>query len=875
MHLVFGLDFDAGFWPGPLGDRAASAGEDWVGPFGLLDVLETALGLRGPPVFQSMRVAALVPAVRNVAGFWSTSAGVDPFATARALLRLRDELALHGWRGEHASPRLAELAGVTEGVRPGYPDRLRAVEEALALRRAELESIDLADPEDSLPRCWKSVFSSLRAQGTRIASHRAADRETARDPATDLARACAPGFRPRRDGTLQLFRPPGPLQAAEAVAAFLASGMESGPRDPTLLPLLIGPDAVLDAALRRFGLPATGASRRATDNLLLQILPLVIEMAWSPSDPQRALELLTLPVSPVPPSLAWRLRRALEEWPAVDSDEWRAAVRQGLESIPDPIERKRRAERITGIFDARLPAGAVSYPAEEVRRRISLVRSWLMARASRMESGPVADLAFQAALAQCAALEEVIALAGLEDFPRPLLARLIGEATSLCGEVPGIEAGAGLASIGSPGGLVGSAPVVVWWRFTRSNAAWHASVPVPPEERVRLSQVGVHLPQPGEAASVRARLWRRPFEFASTLLLVSPLLDEQGEEESPHPFWDEVLGYLQDRGSADLLRYDEPRCEPAPRRHRPALLAIPRARVEWTAPADVPLRERATESPTSLESLLGCSFRYEIAEVARVKSGGGAVLDHPSSSLLLGKLVHRVLERALAGSESDPERVAAEAERLFGEEGPRLAAALFLPGRDALRAGIRAIISHAAKDLARRFPDGELRGAWIEADFEGQISGRRLRARPDLVLPGRRPVLDLKTGSSRYLRQSLRKGTSIQLAVYSLLAATNGRPAAVGLYLAREGRILSPDAGAFPEADVIAGPGMAEVWQGLERAAQERWAEIGQGRLVAPGAGEEEDLPEEGLNDDGLLVLRPPCTFCDLDGLCGHRRRRE
>ena len=63
-------------------------------------------------------------------------------------------------------------------------------------------------------------------------------------------------------------------------------------------------------------LVAAGSSLLSACSPLLQVLPLVLEMGWQPPNPQRALELLTLTVSPVPRMIARHLAEALQNWPA-------------------------------------------------------------------------------------------------------------------------------------------------------------------------------------------------------------------------------------------------------------------------------------------------------------------------------------------------------------------------------------------------------------------------------------------------------------------------------------------------------------------------------------------------------------------------------
>ena len=76
MRLVFDPDFSAGYWPGPLRGGDTAAGEEWVGPERLAQVLETALGLHMPTMSAGERAALLVPAVVATQGFWSASASV-------------------------------------------------------------------------------------------------------------------------------------------------------------------------------------------------------------------------------------------------------------------------------------------------------------------------------------------------------------------------------------------------------------------------------------------------------------------------------------------------------------------------------------------------------------------------------------------------------------------------------------------------------------------------------------------------------------------------------------------------------------------------------------------------------------------------------
>ena len=152
MRLVFDPDFSAGSWPGPLHGDEAAAGEEWVGPERLAQVLETALGLPTPTISAGERAALLVPAVVATQGFWSASASVDAFGSARRLLEWHDQLAMAGWQRGAREPRLLALAEPTQQARPGLPDRLAAITTVLQRRNPHIDELRLLAPAERVHR---------------------------------------------------------------------------------------------------------------------------------------------------------------------------------------------------------------------------------------------------------------------------------------------------------------------------------------------------------------------------------------------------------------------------------------------------------------------------------------------------------------------------------------------------------------------------------------------------------------------------------------------------------------------------------------------------------------------------------------------------
>jgi hypothetical protein len=857
VRIVFDPTFDATPWPGPLATRDASAGEAWAGPRFLLNLLETQLGLGGPVVPAALRSATLVPSIRASEGFWSASAQVDPLGTARTLLDWRDSLWVSGWRGESLrAGRLAALARVTADALPGMPDRVAAVADTLQRRGADIENLTLVEPTDDLPPIWRLVLDRLAAKGTRVATTQLAPA----DARGDLAATQRLTFTPSADGTLQLLRTHGPLQAAEEVAAWLAA------RDSLARTLVVGSDPILDAALQRHGLPTTGSARPARENALMQILPLTLALGWAPPDPERVLELLTLSDGPIPRGIAWRLARALHEQPAVDSDPWRDAIASGLVAIESAEDRARLGARLTALFDARVRRGG-TYPAAEVRRRLDLLDGWVRGRLTTA----TADVpAWTALMRATLSLRQLVDASGLDGLEAPELERFIEEALEGEPPLPAFPAEAGLTSVQSPGAVAGPATCVVWWSFDLESVPAISVLPLTTVERRALLAAGVVLPDPGELAVAAAARWRRPLQQTTdALLLVCPWTAADGTDRHPHPVWDELEADLADGASlAELIRATP---FAAPPRTRRASRALPLPRRTWNVAPGV-VRMRMAESPSSLGTLLGCSFKWAVQYQGGVFAGGTAAL--PETERMLGSLTHLLLARLLREGLGSPSDAEARAQALFDAEGARIAAPLFLPGFDAARADARKIVGLATRELVRFLAAAGLDVQSVETLAERDTSEGRLAGTPDLVVGPPTAVIDLKWSGAAFRRDQLRAGTSYQLAAYAHLVgdASAATLPPVAYFIVREQRLLTTDGMTFRDADRVEGPSAEVTWDALLMAHRERRAALANGVLEAPAivtAGAPDPLDEDEIAD-GVLVLAPPCRFCDLQTLCGH-----
>ncbi|MBI1949292.1 MAG: PD-(D/E)XK nuclease family protein [Deltaproteobacteria bacterium] len=867
MRVVFGEAFDQGAWPGPLADRDACYDDAWVGPLGLLGLLETALGLTGPrEASEAERAASIVPALRALDGPWSRSleGDADHLAVARAVLRTRDALVLSGVpplldADVPLGPRLRAFLQVTREVRAGLPERLAAVASAASRRRVDVARIELVDdaPWPLLGR----ALEALAASGVEIA-------QRAVQPAHasgDLARAQAAPFVPAGDGTLQLVRGDCVEETAAAVAAHAAGLLR---HDGAAAIVVIAPDDALDAGLARLGLPTTGARGDAADDALAQVIPLVLALAWPERDPERAFELLSLATSPIRRSVGSRLARALAEQPGVGSPRWREALSGALEALPAD-ERAAAARRIDEVFAA--PVLADTMPVAVFEERLALVRRWLFGRAAR-KTEPAA----LAALAQLEHAARIARALGSNPLSRLDVTRVLAEAAA-ASRAPGPRpALAGLRVVGDAAAVVGPAAHVVWWGFAAASERPLALPSLSAAERAGMATLGAVLESPASLAERRARAYARPLLCASnTLLLACPRRDARGDEQHPHPLWDEVVARARgDEVVASLVTRQsqhERHLEHRPFRDRQ--LPLPRAR--WrVAAGSVPVT--MGESPTSREALLGCAF------AATLRRAGLSERAHalPDDRRLFGELAHRVIGEVLATQRSavttevrrdapvDGDSAVERARAAFDRAVPEQAAVLLRPEEKSRRLHVREAIARAAGRLVEVLADRGLRVRDVERELVVEKDGRAVRGRPDLVVGDPLVVVDIKSGRDAEHRRALEAGRAVQLIAYAaLVRATEQRWPELAYFMVRSGRLLTTSVALGGEQAFDPPLTVEQAYRRLKHAVQQAERALADGVVTAPGVGAAEASASDVV--EGPLHVPPPCAVCGLGALCG------
>ncbi len=847
MRVVFDAAIDASSWSGDvLQGHTATAGEAWLGPLGLLGRLELELGLAVRYATPLERAAELSHTLARVAGYWTRSLEVDPIATARRLLEDRDSLAMCGWSGERTSERLDSLWRITESSLAGIPERLKRVVEVLDRRRLSLSSIQVAEPLTQLSPLWQWTFGALARHGVQIEQISV----PVVNAAGDLGAARHTPFSPVGDGTLQLLRTHGPLAAAEEVATTVAAANLNGL-------VIIGPDALLDAALVRHGLPSIGADVPTPASA--SAVRLCVEAAFRPMGSPDLHALLCLDPGPIPRATAWGLLRALDTFPSRDSKGWRDAYESGLALIENEDARAGVAARISALVNP-VASRDGRITVDQLAERMRVLAGWARARS-------VSEPSLREVAVRADQLVVVARLCGATAYSRSEVLRFCDELE--CVVVEGGPARLGISTVHSPAAILGPAATVVWWGFTRDRGPRPRGLRLTREETAALSAAGVRHPDAGAEMAYEACRWRRALDLTtSAMVLVCPYTDAVGDRAHPHPLWDALIAAMPDPALASRLttpRMTLPRT--VARRIPAALRPIPAFFDSARTPVAIDLAPE--ESASNLELVLGCSLAYTLRRIGKLRPRMAA---RPSeaSPLLYGNLTHHLLAIMFGGRLPIAANVAAHAEEIFDRELPGLAESLGLPDYQRERTSLRRAFVDTSRLLASIIAQGGATIRGLELAFSGTIAGVRVAARADLVLDTPFHVIDFKWGGSRQ-REQLRSGTSVQLAIYAALARGEDSVLPGVAYLTvRDQRLIAPRGTRLVSAEEIGTHTVTDMLEAVHRALEVRIQELAERKLAAPGAGGASLVRSRIV--DGALRLAPPCQYCDFDTLCGRRR---
>ena len=566
MHIVFGMMADGFAYPDFPGDGPGCLNGCIVGPLGFLEILETKLGLGGPPVTPVVRITAwqkkLQEAGKTGKRFWAASLAADPFSTARLILSWRDALVEGGWRPgvlANAPARLSDLAAAEAAGSPmpsGRADRLRAVIARLeAGDKAGIDRLETVEASDELPPGWLRLTELLSAGGTDV---RQKVVQAPVEASSDLGRLhvfLKQGTRAELDGddTVVEMEASTELSAAESVAEWIASDTEAGV-GKTLVIAQTGSTALLDLALARLGQPVLGVSAASPFRGALQVLTLAFATVWKPFDAERFLDLLTLPNPPVRWAPGQFLARAVSRQPGIDGPEWKRAW-ENIEKwvLAETEDDKRKATKLLGELRAWSDVARFEHtmPAIDAKGITDRVRTW-----ANTMAGAERDPLLMCVVGAAKALSE--ALTKLDETPvsRRQIEQMIDSAIAEGLGNPAHKPEAShLRAVSHPGAICGPVRRVVWWNFAGHEPA---SPPFPwyRVELEALESAGCCPEKPSNAARRMTAYWSNAALAASHgILLVRPAVIA-GTEAGSHPF-SHLLAPLFEEGGKTGADHDQ------------------------------------------------------------------------------------------------------------------------------------------------------------------------------------------------------------------------------------------------------------------------------------------------------------------------------
>jgi ATP-dependent helicase/nuclease subunit B len=302
-------------------------------------------------------------------------------------------------------------------------------------------------------------------------------------------------------------------------------------------------------------------------------------------------------------------------------------------------------------------------------------------------------------------------------------------------------------------------------------------------------------------------------------------------------------------------------------------------RPAWKVPAQT-LIPAGTLSSTSLESFLGCPFKWALRYQAQLKPGEGVNL--PEGHRLLGDFAHRVLQDMLCGdgkldfAVATPDDARAWARKAFDERVRLEAAQLVRRGGEVELDRARTVVATAAASLLDFLKRSGWRPVDAEREVTGTFAGLPASGYIDLVVEkdGVEAIVDLKLSGLRYRQEELEEGQALQIALYaSLLGKRGAKLPPTGFFILEDGLLLTTEGKAFPGATVVEGPGAKATLQGSEEGFR-YWQKVLAAGLVpsmqegigweAAVAGAAGPPPAE----DSPARREPPCRYCDYQALC-------
>ncbi|WP_456276579.1 PD-(D/E)XK nuclease family protein [Bacillus sp. AK128] len=902
MNIILGYWLDSTTYPDALGDHEAAVGTVVTGFKGLIGILETQLGLTSPYVSENLRIAEWQELLRKQdSGHqpFSQSFETDSWNTARELLRRRDELVLAGWNpsihvgGSVWINTLAELELAHSKKSMGFPDRVQAILARLQ-EKADLpiKIIKLVDEDESLWDPWcTQLLNRLKGQAVEIQKESAIFEEKQQTDLSRLQTVMAGGNsyeEAQGDGSVLLIRSEQEWDAAD----FLVSWLQENGTENTVLIKGEG-ELFMDELLHRRGMAAAGVDTFSKWRTALQVLPLTIDTYWDPVMVNRMLELLTIPTSPVPGKIRYRLANVLASHPGIGGEQWQQAIQDGITDYKeswlaeglDEHEVKKRRKSLEAKLNLWVthefydPYDGIPY--EKLVDICQKVSHW-----ADLSYHNTQDLMFVQASKLAREVMEGLQTLGVKKVSRLEVGRILESVLGEGAPLPDYNQEASKWSVIShPGQIYEKADTILWWGFHKNMSGpsirtWTS------KERAWLMEQGVQLLDEDTRRRREASSWQRAARFAKRKLILFAPSKVKGEEIPIHPLWDEIrYAIAKNYHTEKKITVDASELRKQPiltisestfDRVQVKLTHIPEPIRAWKVPGNVIL-PREVESATSLEGLMACPLKWTFRYVAHVRPG--RVLSIPNEAIMLGNLGHVILEHLITEkTDWNEEEVRVRTGDLFDELIPMIAATLLEPQNGITRNETRLKLQNSLPQFFKVLNEAGIKIQHTELELQKSWKdGVEFNGRLDLVgetAGGNKILFDAKWSRKPSNYKARLENLSVQLTLYHwLLADHEDQELPVAYFMLRSGDFFSLPHDDFPSNYHVDGPSLIDAHQVVRKSVEDVWGLLEKGTVIAPGVPSKQE--DHADANDHISTIDPPCTYCEYQNLCGYRRVTE
>ena len=766
-----------------------------VGPLGLIGILETQLGLVPPAENTAQRCVQFRECLQKTDGperFFHKSFEADDFGTAAMLLNWRDTWRMHGWSGQiigEGNTRLKDMEAIEklaiEHLSLGTAERLQRILSALETHSFMIESIVLIDPLNSFPVLWQKVLRKLPTR--QVAQNVDLGRGLLGQLQQAILDSEATGERTPltwiADDSIQVKRGETALTNGRWIAETLRStGSET-------LYVATSEAATTDSFLVASNHPRQGLSEKSSFRPALQLLPLVLELLWSPLNFHALIQFLTHPICPLRRSVRSKLADLQSQYPGVGGPRWQQLIQEIQENAGDQGS-KIKSDIEFWIEHPRYTL-AEEAPVAEVLKRVQRLTTFF--KNSHYETQLALQLAYAAGYQQCFSFAESLSRLldqGVETLSQRQLEQLAALATARGNDNPLRIAQVGaLACVTHPGAVVEQHSVVVWGPL--DAPVLPKSWPWSSAEIEALRASDCVLPTTESLLQQAASEWLRPIlEAKDKLILVLPPTAQEC-----HPIW-QMINALIDKlpvtAIEDFLKLEAKELKPLV--HKP----LPKIKRWWHLPQDTAIPKVEKYSFTQLEKQLFNPTHWLLNYPAKLRAA--SLLSLADDFRLKGLIAHSLVER-LYRDANGLEISDAEFDSWFGTAFDQLIAeegAIYLmPGRRTDRDNLSRTLKRSLRELRVILKASNVSQVEPERYMEGTFIGGALTGDSDLVLTGpttQQAIIDMKWAGEKTHKPKLEKNRHLQLAVYAeLLRQSTGAWPALGYYLVSQRKLLTRD----------------------------------------------------------------------------------